>query len=120
MAGTLPKKIAFRREQTGDPGLDRMQRMAQQLAVAHEQTKAVVATMPFVNGVLVKSQVIGLVDTTVTHNLGRVPVGYICTRRQGNASSWCESLPANQPADKTKQYAFIAAGAPVTLDLYFF
>src|SRR5882724_11218167 len=41
----LPKKIATRREHTGDPALDRVQRQAQDVTAAHEQTKAIVAAL---------------------------------------------------------------------------
>jgi hypothetical protein len=45
MAATLPKKVPFRREHTGDPAMDRMQRLAQATASAHELTKTIVAAL---------------------------------------------------------------------------
>lgn len=106
-------KIAFRRVQTGTFEGDQIQRQAQQAA---RQVNA----LPFGQGVWVRNVVIGTTNTVVNHGLGRVPQGYLATRVQGNAVAWCESLPANQPPDRTRQYAFIASTSPVTLDLFFF
>lgn len=106
-------KIAFRRVQDGTFATDQAQRLAQ-------QTTAQVNAIPFSQGVWVRNAVIGTTNTVINHGLGRTPRGYIVTRIQGNAAPFCESLPANQPPDTKRQYAFIASGAPVTVDLWFF
>jgi hypothetical protein len=106
-------KIAFRRVQDGTFATDQTQRLAQ-------QTTQQVNAIPFSQGVWVRNVVIGTSNTTINHGLGRVPRGYIVTRIQNNAVAFCESLPANQPSDQKRQYAFIASGAPVTVDIWFF
>lgn len=45
VTATLARKVAFRAEHTGNAGQDRAQRLAQQTATAHEQTKNVVAAL---------------------------------------------------------------------------
>ena len=105
-------KLPVRRVQDGTFTGDQMQRQAQ-------MASTVLRALPFAQGLWVKSVAIGTTNTTVNHGLGRVPQGYIFTRLQGNAASICESLAANQPADRTKQYAFIASAA-VTADIWFF
>lgn len=109
----LRTRVAFRREHTGDAAQDRVQRQAQQATQA-------VNALPFASGVWLRNVTIGTTDTVVNHGLGRVPRGYIVTRIQNNAAPFCESLPANQPTDKARQYAFIALGATVTVDLWIF
>lgn len=106
-------KIAFRRVQDGTFDTDQTQRLAQ-------QTTQQLNALPFAQGVWVRNAVIGTSNTTVNHGLGRVPRGYVVTRIQGNAVPFCESLPANQPSDQKRQFAFIASGASVTLDIWFF
>lgn len=106
-------KLPFRRVQTGTFEGDQMQAQATQTAKA-------VNALPFSGGVWVKGAVIGTSTTIVNHGLGRKPQGYLVTRVQSNAVPWCEALPANQPADQTRQYAFVASGSSVTLDIFFF
>jgi len=105
-------KVAFQRVQTDTLEGDQMQRQAQ------STTKALNA-LPFGGGVWVKGVAIGTGNTVVNHGLGRKPQGYLFTRFQGNAASIVESLAANQPADQTRQYAFLASAA-VTVDILFF
>lgn len=105
--------VPYRREHTGTAGGDRAQLPAQQAAQSFN-------AIPFASGVWVKGAVIGTTDTVVNHGLGRTPQGYLVTRIQGNAAAFKESAAANQPTDKTRQYAFIASGSSVTLDIWFF
>lgn len=105
-------KLAFRRVQVGDFASDQIQRQAQQATQALRQ-------IPFSSGVWLRNVAIGTGDTVVNHGLGRKPQGYIVTRVQGNAASIVESLPANQPPDQTRQYAFVATAA-TTVDLWVF
>lgn len=105
------KPVSIGREHTGSRQLDAIQAGTQRLA----------ARLPsWADGVLVEGAVIGTTDTVVDHGLGRAPRGYIVLRVQGNAVPFCESLPANQPPDLTRQFALVASGASVTLDLWFF
>ena len=116
-------KVPFRREHTGSFSNEQIQRLAQQL-LGKVNNETLLRFLAFVTGENVRGSVRGVaitnVDTVVTHNLGRAPRGYLCTRTQGNAEVWCESLPANQPNNTAIEYAFITAGATVTLDLFFF
>ncbi|AKU97002.1 hypothetical protein AKJ09_03666 [Labilithrix luteola] len=114
---TLPKRVAFRQEFTGNFVLDRLQRLAQQVNDALNQTNEYVGALPFANGVWVRGFQINTVTSTVTHNLGRVPVGYICTKRNA-AVTFGDAV--SQPSDQTKQYGLIASGSSVVVDLYFF
>lgn len=85
MAATLPKAAPFRREHTGDAAMDRVQRAAQVVTQAHEQTKAyvaanVAASIAPLGGQFLRNVSINTIGTSVPHTLGRVPVGYVITR----------------------------------------
>lgn len=105
------RRAALAREHTGDRKLDAIQ----------SRTDRVAKAIPFfADGVYLEGVVVATTDTVVDHGLGRAPRGYLVLRVQGNAVPFCESLPANQPADLTRQFAFVASGASVTLDLWIF
>lgn len=61
MTASLPNKVAYRREHTGDVARDRAQALAQNVKTAHEQTKNIVAA-------LINQAYVAL-DTDVTLNI---------------------------------------------------
>ena len=124
---TRPTKIAIRRQHTGDRVFDEMQRLAQQTAQkVNSLSTTATAAGPFGKGVAVTNQSISTAGTTVTHNLGRVPTGYLITRYRSNTNVGATILENGAMTTTTAPFLCIqgngaAPGAStVTVDLWFY
>lgn len=135
----LPKRVAYRREQTGDVSRDRAQLMAQKVAAAHEQTKGVVEgfqdSIDAINaanaksiapsgGIFLNNKTISSAGSSIAHTLGRVPIGYVITRVR-SLSTAAPYTVGDNAAHTTTALNLIArcstGGAQtITLDLYIF
>jgi len=135
----LPKRVAYRREQTGDVSRDRAQLMAQKVAAAHEQTKGVVesfeASIDAINaanaasiapsgGLFLLNKTVSSAGSSIAHTLGRVPIGYVITRVRSLTAAAPYTVGDNA-AHTTTALNLIArcstGGAQtITLDLYIF
>lgn len=122
MSASLPKKVAFRREHTGDAHIDRAQRLAQATATAHEQTKTVLQACPFLIGKLVSVNfTIAGGTQIITHNLG-VAAACIVVRQNYLVAALGGSITEDAGAtgyDTANQQA-MAATAICTVDLWFY
>jgi hypothetical protein len=143
---SLPRAVPKRLQFTGDHGNDRAQRMAQEVGVAHEQTKAVVsdlatrlataeaslasavaliaASVSPKGGIFLLNVVVTTAGVSLAHTLGRIPIGYVLTRTRA-ASTPAAFIFGDNGAHTTTLLNLIArcsaAGAQnITVDLYLF
>lgn len=110
----MSEKLSLRREQTGDRGLNELQRLALELGQRANEC-------PFFTGRRVTVTFAAGVDQVVNHGLGHRPQGVLILRDYG--ANVCtgvgESASSAQPPDLTKQIALRSPTAS-TVDLWIF
>ena len=113
----LPK-LAFRRQHTGDRVMDEAQRLAQRAAQAFNG----LPDNPFWDGVQVLDQTITVGGTTVTHNLKRVPIGYIVTRVRSYSGAAAGPVVYDASGNPPSESTWLLFGANTTaqVDLWVF
>lgn len=117
---TLPRKLAFRQEHTGDHVLDRAQRGAQKATDGVNTLTTAFNSVPFLNGKLVTGLVFtAAVAKTVTHGLGRVAAGYIIVRNYGANVANVVGESGAAAADPLNQIVLITT-VNSTFDIWFF